>query len=1180
MNYAKDHQKDDNYVSVNTLTKPSKNRGLSLVPSHAAEVQTKELDRQTGLSLPGNPSPESDIHPEPGQTNSPVELNPGQAADQTALAANIPSQAVSTPESGTAGVASPENETPEIAAPETGAQDVANQDPGTPETSETGTMEAVTPEGESQDAVTQETETQDASTGDTAVEPFQQQQENEGLKEEKELKSDKKSGLLQAKSFAGGASGADAPETGVTGNTLNSLRGGGEPLPEGLRRDMEGSMGADFKDVRLHRDEQSASLAGQLGAKAFTNQTDIYFNQNQYNPDTPGGRHLIAHELAHVEQQRTIPGLQYQLEVPAERDRYEQEADTVADKVTNSPAPVQPSSEKLTSPVTKSSSNSVQLAKEESSSNWLLDKVGGLLKNIPGYDMLILVIGRDPVSGREVKRDGFAFIKAIVGLIPGGKLLLENLEKAGIISRAVAWFKDEFQKLNITFNTIKSLFDQALKSINWNLIKSFEKIKNIFLAPIQRIINFIGSAGSKLMEFIFEGALTLAGAPVKSIMGILNKGKEVLGKIIKDPIGFLKNLLSAVKGGLGNFAGNIVTHLQNGIGGWIFGALGKAGITLPEKLNLAGIFHIAAQVLGVTWQAIKALVAKRLGPIADKVMNTIEKSVDFVVTFITKGPMALLDMAKDFLAELKTLFFDTLIEWVRNTIIVKAIQKLISMFNPVGAIIQAVITIYNTIQFFIERAKQIAAFVGAVFNSIAEIAGGNIGKAVAAVENALAKGVPVAISFLANLIGLGGIAKKVQEIIKRIRKPIDKVVGKVVGFVVDKAKMIWGKMVSTGKAVKEKVTGVKDKIVDWWKMRKEFKTKNGEQHTLFFEGEGKNARLIVQSDRMAIEDFLIKAKGPKNEKYIQDAEKILPRIKELQHKLPDKITGRKMTSKNDPSQQQDFLELRQLLIDLANTISYMQVETENKENEFPVVIYPPFVNNVKAHEETKVSYLSMAEGKGFQEGSRKTSDSVVGWNRIVESEIQQTKGGTYVRIHLIPECLGGYGTDSNLTPGKQILNMKMKNDVEQPAKKAIEDKQTMIWYDVSLECNKDDKDFISSINVQWGYYEFNKEQKKWIKSQNVPQGKEKPKSVHETGIALPNLDTIKININKEDDPKMVQQALKIPETAAELIIKERLEKGNYAVEDIEDIFDRVKKLAFNHQETIRSSHKKGYFIIK
>ncbi len=429
-------------------------------------------------------------------------------------------------------------------------------------------------------------------------------------------------------------------------------------------------------------------------------------------------------------------------------------------------------------------------------------------------------------------------IKAVMGFIPGGALLFENLEKAQIISKAIAWFKEEFQKLNLSFAAIKNMFTQAWQAIFgapsaekskdegfWgslvkgakrvvdaagNAVKAllspeetFNKLKQIFLAPITRIINFVSKVGPKLMDFIFEGAMTLAGSAGKKIMGILNKGKGVLQKIISDPIGFLKNLIDAVRGGLGNFVAHIGTYLQKRLGDWLFGTLGNAGIILPEKLNLTGIFSLMAQILGVTWQAIRAQIVKRLGPTAEKVMDQVEKGIAFVGDFITKGPIALMDMAKEFLGELQTLFFNSFMEWVRNTVIVKAVQKLISMFNPVGAIIQAIITIYNTVQFFIERAKQIAAFVNSVFDSIAEIAGGNIKKAVDAVENSLAKAIPLAIGFLANLVGIGGIAAKIKEIIQKIRKPIDKAVGKVVGFIVGKAKGLIAKISGADKPKEE-----------------------------------------------------------------------------------------------------------------------------------------------------------------------------------------------------------------------------------------------------------------------------------------------------------------------------------------------------------------------------------------
>ncbi len=67
---------------------------------------------------------------------------------------------------------------------------------------------------------------------------------------------------------------------------------------------MESFFNADFSDVRIHSNPESHQLNESIQAKAFTHGTDIYFNKGEYNPNTAGGSHLLAHELTHVVQQR------------------------------------------------------------------------------------------------------------------------------------------------------------------------------------------------------------------------------------------------------------------------------------------------------------------------------------------------------------------------------------------------------------------------------------------------------------------------------------------------------------------------------------------------------------------------------------------------------------------------------------------------------------------------------------------------------------------------------------------------------------------------------------------------------------------------------------------------------------------------------------------------------------
>src|SRR6185295_5001936 len=68
----------------------------------------------------------------------------------------------------------------------------------------------------------------------------------------------------------------------------------------------------DFGDVRVHADLDAAGAAEALHAHAYAYGSHLVFGPGQYAPATTTGRSLLAHELAHVVQQRrggAAPGL-------------------------------------------------------------------------------------------------------------------------------------------------------------------------------------------------------------------------------------------------------------------------------------------------------------------------------------------------------------------------------------------------------------------------------------------------------------------------------------------------------------------------------------------------------------------------------------------------------------------------------------------------------------------------------------------------------------------------------------------------------------------------------------------------------------------------------------------------------------------------------------------------------
>ncbi len=82
------------------------------------------------------------------------------------------------------------------------------------------------------------------------------------------------------------------------------LRSPGQPLDKAARNFMEPRFGTDFGHVRVHTDHHAARSARAVSALAYTVGPHLVFGEGQYKPHGTDGRQLLAHELAHVVQNR------------------------------------------------------------------------------------------------------------------------------------------------------------------------------------------------------------------------------------------------------------------------------------------------------------------------------------------------------------------------------------------------------------------------------------------------------------------------------------------------------------------------------------------------------------------------------------------------------------------------------------------------------------------------------------------------------------------------------------------------------------------------------------------------------------------------------------------------------------------------------------------------------------
>ena len=343
------------------------------------------------------------------------------------------------------------------------------------------------------------------------------------------------------------------------------------------------------------------------------------------------------------------------------------------------------------------------------------------------------------------------------------------------------------EKVNKASAKLKEKLDAKRKKAIEAIDKRIEEMK----AAMASILSIIGNFLLNAMLKFFKWALEKAGFSADQFMGIINKGKEAITAIVTDPLGFMGNLLDAVGLGINNFGKNIKTHLLNGLVEWLTGAVGGM-IKIPEKFDLKGVFGMALDIMGLSWGYLRGKIVKRLGPNGERIMRVAETTYEVVVRVIDEGPIGLWNWIKEQAAMLKTAVIEGIRDWAIKQIVKTAMIKLLSMLNPAGAIVQAILLIYDVVMFFVNNIQRIMAMVESVINSVANIAAGAIGDAANYIEAAMARTIPMILSFLARLLKLDGIGKEIQKIIKNLRKRVDGAIDKGLDWLIGKIKGWFG----------------------------------------------------------------------------------------------------------------------------------------------------------------------------------------------------------------------------------------------------------------------------------------------------------------------------------------------------------------------------------------------------
>ncbi|MFT3870703.1 MAG: DUF4157 domain-containing protein [Nibricoccus sp.] len=613
----------------------------------------------------------------------------------------------------------------------------------------------------------------------------------------------------------------------------------------------------------------------------------------------------------------------------------------------------------------------------------------------------------------------------------------------------------------------------------------------------------------------FRTVLDLLGVPPQLVTNLIRNAAKAIKDVLKDPIGFLGNVLEAMKLGLQQFIDNIGKHLLKGAVDWLLSGVKGPGIKIadPFVINLKNVLDLVLQVLDLTMEKIFQRIEKKKGKdVADKcrkIVKVVDKALEWISVLINEGPSGLWKHVQKELSNL----WDTMLGMVIDYLIGKIVQQATIWVTKtlasggLSVIIDAIKAVYDALQVVAQYLKQMLEVANSVCEGIIDIAKGVLTKGANMVENAAARLIPMVLAFLARTLGIGDLPVVIGEGIQKVRKKVED----AIDTLIDKtfALIDWAK---------QKGKDAVDKLLNWWKVSEDIKADDGTTHHAKLEGEPPApVKLVIASEPM---DGAAAIKAIDKNEDLTDAEKttfkaqattkkdaIEASVKKLEGMKNVESAGNKPSDKSlrDKALSDETDKLRGYVRELASILEKSLFSTV-PWSEIPDTKPSPAYGSGAASSMKADPLTNLGDGGSEPESGHEPK----GWFELQEAGF--TEGGyRYKQMHLVNARFGGKGVRNNLTPGSHQNNSDHLGSVENPLKELVGNargdrtKKGYLWYSVKVNygaANRGPKwpdsfiskktgqpvrlkgvlskaDFAESIQCEWGVYK--RTNKKWTK---------------------------------------------------------------------------------------------------
>ncbi|HEX2223164.1 MAG TPA: hypothetical protein VHN15_03040, partial [Thermoanaerobaculia bacterium] len=475
---------------------------------------------------------------------------------------------------------------------------------------------------------------------------------------------------------------------------------------------------------------------------------------------------------------------------------------------------------------------------------------------------------------REISIEVNGVVATCEALIAGARTEIDNLF-ANLPAELQEWAAGEQARLSGELDGLHGRVAEAQTSFNRDLVNraanSVQEVRQQIHGLREKAKGLLGRVGDALArfaedpaKFILEGLLELVGIPPAAFWALVARISSVIDSIADDPMNFANNLMAALGQGFQGFFDRIGTHLLQGLMDWLFSGLGSVGVTLPADFSLKSIITFFLQLMGITWPRIRQVLARHIG---EENVALLEKAYELIANLIELGPEGLFEMIKEQLDPQAILdqVLQMAKDYIIQTVITQVTARIIALFNPAGAIVQAVEAIYRVLSWVFNNAARIFRLVETVVNGVADLIAGNTAGMARAVEAALAGMISPVIDFLAGYAGVGDLPEKIADGIRGLQDYVMGIVDRVIGWLAEKAKGLLKALGLGGDEEGEGGGGDFDGQIG----KRVPVTATGGGHTLWIEVRGNSAKLVVQSAKQDLLDFL---QGPEVRRAFSDQE--------------------------------------------------------------------------------------------------------------------------------------------------------------------------------------------------------------------------------------------------------------------------------------------------------------------